>query len=231
MRSSLILGLSLMVAVVAEPPTQASAQSIPSPYRYIEAKVESGPFVGYVSANTGRFGYGPGGGLLLGGRWGIELSGPISFETTVGVNPGSRDVMDPRRELGDQKVGEADVLMSTIDGRLKFSFVGRRTWHGVNPFLVFGGGVAFDLASDDAADDILEAEDRFDFGTSFYGTAGTGVRWWLSDRFTLRGDALFQLWQIDTPPGFAAPERGFTGVEESEWVRGFRLSLAALIRW
>ena len=231
MRPSVFFGLTLIATFVALAPHRASAQSIPSPYRYIEEKKETGPFVGYITAGTGRFGYGPGGGLLVGGRWGIELSGPLSFETTVGVTPGSRDVIDPRRELGDQKVGEADVLLSTIDGRLKFSFTGQRTWHGVSPFLVFGGGVAFDLASDDPADDILEAEDRFEFGTSFYGTAGTGVRWWLSDRLTLRGDGLFQLWQIDTPPGFATPERGFGGVEESEWVQGFRFSLAALIRW
>ena len=97
--------------------------------------------------------------------------------------------------------------------------------------MVFGGGIALDLASDDAADELLEAEDRFEFGTSFFGTAGIGARWWISDRLTLRGDALFQLWQLDTPPGFATPERGFAGVEEAEWVNGLRLSVAALIRW
>ena len=231
MRPTAIFGLTFVTVALAGLYSPASAQNIPSPYRHIEASKETGPFVGHVSANTGRFGFGPSGGLLVGGRWGIELSGPISFETTLGVISGSRDVMNPRRAEGDQKVGEADVLMSTIDGRLKFSFAGQRTWNDLSPFIVFGGGVAFDVGSDQAADDLLEAEDRFEFGTSFYGTAGAGVRWWLSDRFTLRGDALFQLWQIDTPPGFAAPEQGFTGVEESEWSNGFRLSVAALIRW
>lgn len=231
MRPSALFGLTLLILALAGLSTPAAAQDIPSPYRYIEAKKETGIFAGYVSAQTGRFGYGPSGGLLVGARWGIELSGPISFETAAGLIQGSRDVINPRRAEDDMKVGEADVLMSTIDGRLKFSFAGQRTWHSMSPFIVFGGGVAFDLATDDATDDLLEAEDRFDFGTSFYGTAGAGARWFLSDRITLRGDALFQLWQIDTPPGFAEPERGFPRVEESEWVSGYRLSVAALIRW
>jgi len=231
MRPSAFIGLTLVTVALAGLSSPASAQSIPSPYRHIEAKVETGPFVGYVSSNTGRFGFGPSGGLLVGGRWGIELAGPISFETTAGVISGSRDVMDPRRDVDDLKVGEADVLMTTIDGRLKFSFIGQRTWHNMSPFIVFGGGLALDLASDAVDDELLDPEDRFDFGTSFYGTAGAGARWWLSDRLTLRGDAIFQLWQIDTPLGFAEPERGFVGVEESEWANGFRLSVAALIRW
>ena len=231
MRPSAFFGLTFVIVALAGLSSPASAQNIPSPYRHIEANKEVGPLVGYVSSSTGRFGYGPSGGLLVGARWGIELSGPISFETTAGVIPGSRDVIDPRRELGDQKIDEADVLMTTIDARLKFSFTGQRTWNGISPFLVFGGGLAFDLASDDPADEALEPQDRFEFGTSFYGTAGGGARWWLSDRLTLRGDAAFQLWQIDTPPGFALPARGFIAVEESEWVSGFRLSVAAVLRW
>jgi len=231
MRRTAICGLSLMLAASLGSPAGLLAQTIPSPYRHIEAKKETGPFVGYVSANTGRFGYGPSGGVLVGARWGMELAGPVSFETTLGVIPGSRDVINPGRQEGDRVVGQADALLSTIDGRLKFSFTGQRTWRGLSPFLVFGGGVAFDLAPDDPADQLVDAEDRFNFGTSFYGTGGAGVRWWLSDRLTLRGDALFQLWQLDTPPGFSTPERGFASVEQSEWAGGFRLSMAVLLRW
>ena len=231
MRSSAFFGLALIAASLTGLSRPAEAQSIPSPYRQIEAKKETGPFVGYVSAATGRFGYGPSGGLLVGARWGIELAGPVSFETVTSFMPGTRDVINPGRAEGDRKVGEADVLMSTIDARIKFSFAGQRTWHGVSPFMVFGGGVAFDLASDDPADDLVDAADRFEFGTSFFGTVGAGMRWWVSDRLTLRGDAIMQLWQLDTPPGFSTPERGFLAVEESEWAGGTRLSLSAVIRW
>lgn len=231
MRTSGIVCLLLGACVLSGLPTPGAAQSIPSPYRHIEAGVEAGPFVGWTSMDTGRFGYGPKGGLLLGARWGIEVAGPVSFETVAGVIPGTRDVINPGRAEGDRKVGEADVLMTTIDARLKFSFTGRRTWHDLSPFIVFGGGVAFDLAPAAADDELLEAEDRFDYGTTFSGIMGAGTRWWIHDRLTLRGDATFQLWRLGTPPGFATPERGFESVEEKEWVSGLTLAVSALIRW
>jgi hypothetical protein len=223
----LVLGTAALSGIL----NPAAAQSIPSPYQHIEAGSEAGPFVGYASVNTGRFGYGPRGGLLLGARWGIEVAGPISFETVVGVIPGTRDVINPGRAEGDRKVGEADVLMTSVDARFKFSFTGRRTWHSISPFLVFGGGLAFDLAPDAVDDELLDPADRFEYGTSFHGIMGAGTRWWINERLTLRGDAAFQLWRLDTPPGFATPERGFPSVEEKEWVSGLRLSMSALIRW
>ena len=39
--------------------------------------VEIGTFTGYLSAGTGRFGYAPAGGYMLGGRYGLDLSGPL----------------------------------------------------------------------------------------------------------------------------------------------------------
>ena len=36
---------------------------------------------------------------------------------------------------------------------------------------------------------------------------------------------------IKTPPGFSQPDRGFTSVEQSEWVSGLHLTLAAVIRF
>lgn len=231
MRPSATTAFTLAFGLALGAASHAQAQRIPSPYRYIEKGIEAGPIVGYVSSATGRFGFGPKGGLLTGVRWGIELAGPISFETTAGVIPGTRDIVSPARAEGDRVVGEADALMTTVDARLKFSVPGRRTWHRLSPFLVVGGGLAMDLAGEAPDDDLLEAEDRFEFGTSFFGTTGVGTRLFVTDRLSLRTDALFQLWQIDTPPGWAEPDRGFTGVEESEWVSGYRLSVSATIRW
>ncbi len=60
---------------------------------------------------------------------------------------------------------------------------------------------------------------------------GTGTRVFLTDRIALRGDGLFSIWQIDTPPGFSDPERGFENVEESQWMSGLSFSLTLLYRW
>ena len=231
MRLSLrtLCGAAVLALTLA--PSWADAQSIPSPYSYFGAKKETGPVVGYMSAATGRFGYGPPGGALLGLRWGIELTGPLSFETVAGVVSGSRDIVNPGRDEGERKVGEADVQLMTLDARLKFGLTGDRTWHKIAPFIVFGGGMAFDLAGVDPLEDDLAPEDRFAFGNSFFGTLGGGTRWFLTDRFGVRADAVFSLWKLKTPPGFSDPERDFGNVEESEWVRGLSFTLSGLWRW
>jgi len=231
MRRSIDVLLMAVVAAVGLQPTPAAGQSIPSAYTYLDKKQEAGPFVGYMSAATGRFGYGPSGGTVFGGRWGVDLSGPLSFEGVAGIVSGTRDVINPGRVAGDWYEGEADALLTMIDARLKFSFVGARAWHGFSPFIVAGGGMAIDASGESELDTRLEAADRFDFGSSFFGTLGFGTRWFVSDSFALRADGVFSLWKLDTPPGFSSAERGLDKVEESEWARGLTITVSALLRW
>ncbi len=149
----------------------------------------------------------------------------------AGLVSGKRDVINPARLEGDRKVGEADVMLGTVDARLRFTFTGDRSWHSLAPFLVAGGGLVFDLSGAQAVDEQLEARDRFDFGTSFLGTFGGGTHLYLTDRLALRGDGVFSLWKIKTPPGFSDPERGIQGVAESEWVSALHFTVSAVIRF
>jgi len=206
-------------------------QSNPSVFEFIEKKQESGPFVGYMRTDVGRFGYGPKGGLLVGGRWGVELGGPISLEGVAGIVRGERDVVDPGRDEGDRIIGQAPTLITTVDARLKFSLVGARTWRSINPFLVFGGGMAFDLEGADDLDERLLAADQFEFGSGFFGTLGVGTRAFLTRNIAARVDGLFSLWGLETPPGFSEPERGFEAVESSEWASGLSIGLSLMYRW
>lgn len=220
-----------LAALLAMAPTATLAQTIPSPFRFVETRQEAGLFAGSSTVAGGRFGFGPKGGTLLGGRWGIDLSGPLGFEGVVGFISGTRDVVNPAQVVGDMRLGEADVRLGTVDARLRFTFTGDRTWHGLAPFIATGGGMVFDLSPSAALDEELLADDRFDFNSSFFGTLGTGVKFFVTERIALRGDAVFSLWKVDTPPGFSDQSRGFTAVEKSEWVSGRHLTLAAVIRY
>ena len=223
--SALVLG----AAVVA--PSTVAGQTIPSSYTFIETRQEAGLYGGYVNASTGRFGYGPSGGLTYGGRYALHLSGPLSFEGVAGVISGTRDVINPARAEDDRIIGEGDVLLTTIDARLRLSATGDRAWHALSPFLVLGAGIAFDLADPATADAVLEERDVFEFGTSFFGTMGIGTRWFVSDRFAVRTDGTFSLWRLKTPPGFSDTDRAFEAVEDTEWVRGLSISVSLLYRW
>jgi hypothetical protein len=231
MRPRLWYSLALLAGLQALGTSAARAETIPSPYTFIEGRQEAGIFVGQVDAASGRFGFGPKGGLTFGGRWGIELAGPVSLEGVGSVIDGTRDVVHPGRVEGDRVIGEAEVMLTSFDARFKFSFTGDRAWHGISPFIVAGGGMIFDLSGDAPADELLDAPDRFSFGNSFIGTTGLGTRWFVTDRVTLRVDGTFSLWKIDTPPGFSDPARGLENVEQGEWVRALGLTLSGLFRW
>ena len=221
---------ALLALLLAGAPA-LDAQTVPSPFRFIEGRQEAGPVFGIVDADTGRFGYAPEGGLLFGGRYAIELSGPVSLEGVATLISGERDIINPGRVEGDRVVGQADVRIATVDARFRFSLTGDRMWHRLSPFIVAGGGVAFDTAGDSPEDENLLPEDRFDFGPSFYGTTGLGLRWFVTDRFALRADGTFSLWKVGTPPGYSAPERPFENVAEGEWLQSLGLTLSTLIRW
>lgn len=223
--------LTLLALTPALLAGEASGQSIPSPYRFLDARQEVDIFLGTMSPGTGRFDYGPQPGTALGARYGIHISGPFGLEGVVTYLPTDRSIIDPGRAVGDFKVGEmpADVIM--LDARLRFSLTGNRSWHGLAPFVLAGGGLAFDGSGAEEDQELLLSDDRFKFGTSFVGILGGGVRWFPGKRFFFRADTHLFLWQLKTPRGFSDPERAFEGVEEKEWVSGPSLSLGFGIRF
>jgi hypothetical protein len=219
--STILAGLSVLF-----PQNGAQGQTIPSPYRFEETRQEAGFFIGHLSLDRGRFGYGPGPGILYGARYGLRLAGPFGLEATVGYSPTTRDLIDPGRVEGDMKVGDpVDAEMITADARLRFALTGDRTWRGLSPFIVVGGGLAFDRAGESEAESVLLEDDRFQFKRTFMALLGGGVRWIISDRFLLRADGSLTLWRLKTPDGFRDPTREFTGVGEREWVSGPSLSI------
>jgi len=219
------------VTLVAAVPFHSAAQTIPSAYRFVDTRQEAGVFAGSTSAAKGRFGFGPAGGPAVGARWGIDLTGPLGFEAVASVISGTRDIINPAVVVGNRKIGEGDATVGTLDVRLRMTLTGDRTWHRLAPFFVAGGGIAMDLGSSAALDQELASDDRFEFGRSFFGTTGGGVRYSLTDRLALRGDAIFSLWKIDTPPGFYDADRGFSNVEQSEWANALHLTLSAVVRY
>lgn len=218
------------VAALATPPVTGAAQTIPSAYRFIETAQEGGAFVGLLSTDRGRFGFAPGSGTVAGVRYGIEIGGPFSFEAVARYLMGSRDVIDPERPEGSRKAGEADAGIAMIDGRLKFSFLGRRLWNGFGPYFVAGGGVAVDAAGEQPEDERILADDRFEFGTSFLGVLGLGARWLPSDRLVFRTDLTFNLWQVETPRGYRTVERDLDAPED-EWLRALGITFGAALRF
>jgi hypothetical protein len=206
-------------------------QTIPSPYRFIETAQEAGAFLGTFQGSSGEFGLGPKGGVLVGVRYGLDISGPVGVEGAFSYLPTTRDVMDPRRAPAERARGEADVTILLAEARLRFSLTGRRTWHSLNPFLFAGAGGAFDVAGAPEFDQQLREEDRFDFGFAFAGVLGGGTRWLISERLLLRADAQLALWQLPTPDGYQDETLGLGAVPTGEWANNGMFTLGIAYRF
>lgn len=203
------------------------AQTIPSPYRFIDTRQEAGVFAGAnFFIGDGQYGLGPKEGPMVGARYGITVGGPFSLDGVVSYMDSERDVKLPDEDGNLTTLGQAPMELLTIDARIKFNLVGTRTWHRIAPFFLAGAGITFDLASQTELDQQLFPEDRYDFGNSFSGILGGGVRWFLSDRLSLRSDLALHLWQQDIPGGYQT--RPLTAeAPNSEWIQAWGLTFGA----
>ncbi len=212
-------------------PSGVAAQAVPSPYRFIEHEKALEAFVSYLDMDPGELGLGPEAGVLVGARFSMDVADPVSAEGAVFYFPSERAVLNPARDPDDLLVGEADMHLLGLEGSFRFNPVGRRTWHGLAPFLLASGGLVVDFASESDLEAEFQEGDVFDFGTSFMGRIGGGSLWFHSDRWVVRGEASLTLWQVDTPEGFLRSDRPFGAVPEDEWVGGLQISVGLSYRF
>jgi hypothetical protein len=220
-RRCAVFALLLLCAVAQS----LTAQSIKSPYQFIEPSQSGGVWFGQVKSGTSTVGLQPNDGTMAGLRYTIRFSGPFTGEVEAGYLMSTRTVVDTVVvDSAFQSAGEADAGVLLVTGALRFNLTGARTWHRLQPFLVFGGGVAVDVLGESGDDDKVAADARFDFGTSFAGHLGGGIEWFATDRLTLRLDARNALWKVTTPAAFS--RSGLAArIPADEWVQNGLFSL------
>lgn len=220
-------------------PAGVQAQSIDSPYRFVETTHGFRVEAGYLFTDRGVLGAGPASGPLVGAGYNIRVSGPFEFDTRAAFVPTTRTVFDteptdsaelranPRAGL--DRLGTADISLLLLDATLRFDVTGPRTFFGIQPYALIGAGGVFRVGSNNAAEEAL-AEDsnlRVRFGNGFTGHIGAGLEWYPGRRLTVRLDARDLLWRIDLPDGFQEPGRV---IDTSEWVQNAALSLGLVLR-
>ena len=200
------------------PPGTAEGQTIASPYRFIQGRHDVGMIVGIVQENRGSLGIAPGGGLMFGARYTIEMSGPFAAELTGFLLPTERTVFTPQDNIGIVPFGEASVTLAAIDARIRFTLTGDRTWRDLAPFVVAGGGIVGSFGKLSSFDRDLIAANRVDFGPSLLLVGGAGTRWIPGDRLTVRAEATYHFWKQGTPPGWVTVEEELEGQLGEEWL-------------
>lgn len=214
------LVLSLSAAVL---PGSLDAQSISSPYRFIEERNNFSVFGGSLSANSGRLEMGPQPAPVFGARFDRRLSGPLSGELGFGLSQSTRTVFRPPAEgssLPPVAAGESDIGLLIGEAGFRFHLTGSRSWRGIAPYLAATLGAVMDREGNGELDlEILE-EHRFRFGTRFATGIGVGSDVFLTERFSLRVDARDHIWRLKYPPRFVAE-----GTSENEWLNNFSITL------
>jgi hypothetical protein len=199
--------------------SSAHAQRIDSPYRFLDRKHSLGLYGGYMNADAGVVDLGPRSAPAFGARYGLHISGAFDGELDLSLIPTTRFVTDTITVQGARRVlGEADATLLNVQAGLRFNLTGPRTFHGVQPYTVFGGGAIFDLAGRDALEEEIPEDVRYRFGTSFAGQLGAGADWYVAERLSLRLDARNVFWRLRTPQTFRTGEAG-REIPEATWKR------------
>jgi hypothetical protein len=203
----------------------AQAQRIDTPYRFFEETQAAGLTLAYISTDRGSVGLGPESGIAFGGRYHIRLSGPFFVEGEALYFPTTRAVLDSVVvDSAFVQRGEADIALALVQASLRFQVTGQRTWHGLLPFILLGGGVALQVKDDDAADAAVPAEARFDFGTTFAGQLGAGIEVFPVERLAIRLDVRNVLWQLETPQSLLEADVGRL-LPAEEWTNNLTASI------
>jgi hypothetical protein len=218
---------------------QAEAQSIASPYRFVEKKKDVGIFIGYMFADQGSAGLGPAAGPIAGAEFNVRVSDPITIGFYGAYFPSERDVIDPQADDESERiVGTADMNLMLLAGRLKLQLTGSRTWHRLVPYVYGGLGLVFNVsggpscfAEPSQTNCQVPARERLDFGTSFLGQIGVGVIWLPRERLGLRVTFDDSIWKLNTPDGFYDETSTLFPVPpRSDWTNNLQLT-AGLYFW
>ncbi len=191
--------LALALAATAAP---AAAQTIPSPYRFIDYRQDLALVASYIMTQRGPLDLGPESGLAGGLQYTLRINDPMALSARVLYFPGERELIDTTTVDGSvtsARVGRADMNLVLATARLQFTLTGARTWNSIAPYVIVGAGLAFEAG--DPGDSAITPTLRYRFGSSFQPQFGVGISGFLSERWALRLVLLDSLWQIETPEG------------------------------
>ena len=228
-RTVTVLGCVLFATLLA---TGIRAQTIESPYRFVDTKQSGSLYASYLLTGKGSLDLGPEAGLRFGARYDINVSGPFNLEADVSYFSQTRAVFDTiPGDTSRMKIGDSDFSILVIGAGIRFNLTGARTYRRIQPYVLFGAGVALDLSNPSAEDEALANNIRFDFGTAFLGMFGGGTEIMLGERYSLRIDARSTLWKLQTPEAFQLKGDQALLLPADEWAQNLGLSAGLVFRF
>ncbi len=178
---------------------QVGHQPENSPYRDLRIKQTITGFGGYMWGGYGKAGVGPGDGPFGGIRWDAHLGGFASLFLGVSLADLERVLLDPSKPLDTRVVGTATQAVTVIDGGANLLLTGRKTWHGLMPYIGAATGIAI---GGSVPEDSLT---NYSFNTKFHFGPTAGFRFFFSRRLHLRTEGRVMFWRLSYPLQFFQP--------------------------
>jgi hypothetical protein len=216
--SSRPLARLLLLGALTATPLAAQVGHLPanSPYEDLRGRQALTLGLGRLSPDADPAGVGPGSGLLLSGRYELQIAAPLWIQTRLAIAPGlSRTVKDPLI-TGDARIAgtETRPLVMWHTG-LGLNLTGNKSWRRLVPQL--HGGLGF----------VTDASTAFDlggyrFGTKFSLDYGASLRVTTGSRHELHVDLSRATWKYNYPDSYggsgAASDSSILGARDrSGW--------------
>lgn len=239
---SLLAAGCLLAALGLAVPAPAAAQSITSPYDFVDGRHAFYAIGARVFTDRGTVDTGPGTGYAAALGYNLRISGPFNLGARVTYFPTDRRVYTDNSTAADsvelradpmtglEQVGTANLSLLLLDVSLRFDLTGPRTWHRIQPYVVMGAGGAIPVSYAQTGEEELpeDLELRVRFRRGFTGHVGGGIEIYLSEHFTARVDARDLLWKLHVPVDFLTTGRV---IDSEQWVQTGHVSLGLSLRF
>lgn len=186
------------LALLWPTPSAAQVGHLPesSPYSDVRAKTLLSLTAGYTAGSGGSVGVGPAEGPMAGARVDLLMGGPVQLGVSAMAGNLDRTLIDPSQPPASRVVGKDKQQILFLEGSIGLVFTGRKTWHGLAPYI--GGSLGLAFGSDVPADSLSD----FEFKTKFTTAILAGTRWHVGRRLAFRFEVRDMLWQLRYPSSF-----------------------------
>ncbi len=184
----LLLGATPALAQVGHRPES-------SPYRDIRKGHTVTATFGQFGGSGGRFEIGPHDGRVYGLRYDLRTGSTIQIGLGFARADLRRLIVDPFVALANRVSGPVDQTVTFAEANLQLNLTGGKSWRRLAPFA--GAGVGLTLPSGTPAD-----TSRFELGKKLYLAPYAGLRVFLTDRLSLRGEARVVFLKLTYPSTF-----------------------------
>jgi len=137
-----VAGIALLRAIL--PACQLAAQvghnSTTSPFRDITTNQSIALYGGNFFGNEALTGVGAQSGPMVGLRLRTALSGPIDLMISTAYVQSQRNVIDATQPESTRVSGPIDYNLIIPDIAIGLTLTGKKTWHGLAPYVAFGIG-------------------------------------------------------------------------------------------